>query len=65
MLGQTSQIFAEAELAYRRDRLMADFPATTAHRRPHWPTGLFNRPRHHGRRPRHVIPAPHHLTARI
>jgi hypothetical protein len=65
MLGQTSQIFAEAELAYRRDQLRAQFPATRTHRRLHWPTGIFNRPRPQRRHPRHVMPAPHHLTARI
>jgi hypothetical protein len=68
MLGQPSQIFAEAEFAYRRDRLFAEFPKRTTRRHLHLPARLFggsHRPNGQVRRPRHVMPAPHHLTARI
>jgi hypothetical protein len=68
MLGQPSQIFAEADFAYRRDRLIADFPKRTTRRHMHLPSRLFDRhqrPSWQRRHPRHVMPAPHHLTARI
>jgi hypothetical protein len=65
MLGQTSLIFVEAELAYRRERITAQFPATTERHRLHWPTGRLRGRGRQPRHPRHVMAAPHHLTARI
>jgi hypothetical protein len=65
MLGQTSQIFAEAEVAYRRERLMADFRPSAHRRQLHWPSGWFGGHHRQPRHPRHVMPAPHHLSARI
>jgi hypothetical protein len=61
MLGQTAQIFAEADLAYHRERIMAQFPARTQRRQLRWPRP-FSGPRH-PHLPRRPMPAPHHSAA--
>ena len=62
MLGQTSQIFAEAELAYRMNRVIDDYAAVQSHHWMRWPLRL--RPAHRQpRRPRPVMPAPHHAIS--
>lgn len=63
MLGQTSQLFAMADLDYRRDRIAAEFPRSTRPFHLRWPVGLISPNR---RRPRHTPatrPAPHHVTS--
>jgi hypothetical protein len=64
MLGQIDYVFAEAEVDYRHERLMAQVHQRQAPRRPlvvvvreAW-RGLRRRPV-----VRQPMPAPHHLTA--
>jgi hypothetical protein len=63
MLGQTNQLFALADLDYRRDRISADLFRA---RRPlprRWPISLRS-PRR--RRPQTLVrpmPSPHHATS--
>jgi len=64
MLGQIDYLFAQAELDYRHEQLMAQVRQTTVPRRPLSVTvreawrGLRRR-----KGARAPMPAPHHLTA--
>jgi hypothetical protein len=60
MLGQTSQIFVEAEMAYRRERVMADFGPWRRRPQLRWPTRVGGGRR---RQPRAIMPAPHHAIS--
>jgi hypothetical protein len=64
MLAQMDYVFAEAEVDYRHEQLMAQVRQTTKPRRP---IGVAIRETWRGlrRRPavRAPMPAPHHLTA--
>ena len=64
MLGQIDYVFAEAELDYRHEQLMAQVRQTTSPRRP---LNVRVREAWRGLRRRPVVrqpmPAPHHLTA--
>jgi hypothetical protein len=66
MLGPGTQEFVEAELAYRRERIMADLQRTRDPRDPRrrwWPVGLLGPRRYRrGTAPR-PMPSPHHATS--
>jgi hypothetical protein len=61
MLGQTTELFALADVDYRYERIAHDFPRSPRPFHLKWPVGLLNAGKHR-RRPTTPRPAPHHLT---
>ncbi len=58
--------FADAEVAYRRERIQAEFTPRPASRRRRWLGGILHPARRHAGRaplPRPPMPAPHHQHA--
>lgn len=63
MFGQTIPIFANAELAYRHERILADMHRARRPLQLRWPIGLINPRRRQPRIPRRPMPSPHHATS--
>jgi hypothetical protein len=63
MPASTNPHITQAELDYRRERIVADFPRTSGLFHLKWPVGLLSPQR---RRPRYrpaARPSPHHATS--